>query len=158
MIAREQQSPAVGRPGTLLRSARLRPLRFALTGGSAALVQLLVLRCLEALGTTALVANGAGFLVAAQVNFLLSQAFTWADRPTDAAGGEALAARWARFHAAIAGTALLNMLVFAAERVVVADLAAAALGTGTAGLLNFLLVDRLVFQGTGRAGGRAVHA
>ena len=60
----------------LLRSPRLRPLRFALTGGTAGLVQLGLLRGFEVIGLAALPANGLAFLLAAQLNFLLSQAFT----------------------------------------------------------------------------------
>jgi putative flippase GtrA len=93
MSARTRPSPAGGRPDGLLRSARLRPLRFTLTGATAGIVQLLLLRCLEAAGASPLVSNGLGFLVAAQVNFVLSQAFTWADRPPDGAAHETLPRR-----------------------------------------------------------------
>ena len=101
-------------------------------------------------GAAPLLANAIAFLVAAQVNFLLSQAFTWADRPTDAALGESVGRRWARFHLAIAGTAVLNMLVFAVARLVAPSLVASAAGIGAAALANFLLADRVVFRPGGR--------
>ena len=132
--------------GPLVRSSRLRPLRFALTGGSAGVVQLVMLRCLEGIGVPGLLSNGLGFLISAQVNFLLSQAFTWADRELDRAAGETLGRRWARYHVAVAGTALLNMLFFAVARMVLPDLVASALGIGVAAVASFILVDRLVFD------------
>jgi putative flippase GtrA len=152
MNARTRPSPAGGRPDGLLRSPRPRPLRFTLTGATAGIVQLLLLRCLEAAGAPPLVSNGLGFLVAAQVNFVLSQAFTWADRPPDVATTETLPRRWVRFHAAISGTALLNMLVFAAARVTMPDLPASALGIGVAAAVNFYLANRVVFRRAQRRG------
>jgi putative flippase GtrA len=148
--------PAGLRPDPLLRSPRLRPLRFALTGGLAAVLQLALLRGLEALGTWPIVANGLGFLVATQANFLLSHLFTWADRPPDALG-DTLPRRWARYHAAIGGTAILNMFVFATARAAAPDLLASALGIGVAGVANFLLADQLVFQTPARSHERAVN-
>ena len=141
-----QQTAAERLIGPLVRSSRLRPLRFALTGGTAGVVQLVMLRCLEGVGVPGLLANGLGFLISAQVNFLLSQAFTWADRGLDRAAGETLGRRWARYHVAIAGTALLNMLVFAVARMALPDLVASALGIGVAAVANFILGDRLVFH------------
>jgi len=149
--------PAGLRPDLLLRSPRLRPLRFALTGGLAAMLQLGLLRGLEALGTWPILANGLGFLVATQANFLLSQLFTWADRPPDGLGGHTLPRRWARYHAAIGGTAILNMFVFATARAAAPDLLASALGIGVAGVANFLLAVQLVFQTPARSHERAVN-
>jgi putative flippase GtrA len=134
----------------------LRPLRFALTGGLAAVLQLALLRGLEALGTWPILANGLGFLVATQANFLLSHIFTWADRPPDALG-DTLPRRWARYHAAIGGTAILNMFVFATARAAAPDLLASALGIAVTGVANFLLADQLVFQTPARSHERAVN-
>src|SRR5438445_13556697 len=101
-----------GRPrlwlnGTLLTAAA-RPLRFGITGGSAGLLQLALLAFLVRHGWHAIPANLVAFLTAAQLNFLLSTVFTWHDRR---AVGK-LWRRWLAFHSAIAGMALLNMLVF----------------------------------------------
>jgi putative flippase GtrA len=147
-------SPAEVRPGLLRRLkadpfrrvANARLVRFAITGGSAGLIQLGLLRLLEGLGVTPILANALGFLFAAQANFLLSQTFTWADRPPDDALGEGLGQRWLRFHLAIAGTAVLNLAIFAVASAVLPDLVASALGIGVAGIANYLLADRLVFR------------
>ncbi len=137
---------AVRRTGARLPTIVPRLLRFGLTGGVAGLVQLGLLRSFEAAGVVPLVANALGFLLAAQLNFTISQLFTWADRPLDGALGDSLGRRWLRFHAAIAGTALLNMLVFGMARASLPDLAASALGIGAAAIANYLLADRLVFR------------
>lgn len=153
MNAPARRGPAGGRPDpllhVLLRSPRWRPLRFGLTGASAGLVQLGLLRWMTAAEVHPLLSHGVGFLIAAQANFQLSQAFTWADRPADGAADGALWLRWARFHLAISGTALLNMLVFAAAHAVAPDITASALGIGVAAALNFLLADRVVFRAPG---------
>src|SRR5690349_15397575 len=73
-----------GQPSHLASITRQAPLgrllRFGLTGGTAALIQLGLLEWLIARGTGGLAANAVAFIVAAQVNFWLSQSFTWRDR------------------------------------------------------------------------------
>lgn len=135
---------------SFLRSPGARPVRFALTGGSGALLQLLTLKLLLDAGWHALPANGVAFLLSAQLNFALSTLFTWWDRGTSLP----LWRRWLVFHGAISSMAVVNMLVFAAARVALPDLAAAASGTAVAAIGNFFIGDRLVF----RAGGRGVGA
>jgi len=142
----------MGRWGTMILSDRARPLRFAVVGGTAGVIQLTLLALLERHGWPALPANAVAFLCAAQVNFLLSATFTWGDR----AHGVALRRRWAAFHGSIAGMAVLNMLVFAVARTVWPSLVASGAGIVAAALGNFLLGDRLVFRGRA-AGRRAAH-
>ncbi|SRR5579884_820705 len=129
-----------------LRSAPARPLRFALTGGLAALVQLALLHLWTNLGWDALLANAVAILLAAQVNFWISDRFTWGDRRDREGGGQALGRRWVGFHLSIVGTALLNMAIFAIARATQPNVVAAASGIGVAGLANFVLGDRLVFR------------
>lgn len=133
-----------------LRSPRLRVVRFALTGAAAGLLQIGALHVLERLGAAPLLANALGFLVAAQVNFLLSQAFTWGDRAPAHPGGASIRQRWLRFHAAIAGAGLLNLLVFAFAQTAVPDVPASLLGIAAAAGANFLLGDRVVFRPAAR--------
>jgi dolichol-phosphate mannosyltransferase len=132
--------------GALLFSERIRPLRFAITGGAAAIVQLCLLATLTHQGWNSALANITSFLLAAQVNFALSALFTWRDRrPAAGAAPSALRARWAMFHASIAGTALLNQLVFLAARAVLPTLVASALGIATSSLINYATGNWLVF-------------
>ena len=139
--------PAVailGRAGLL--SERARPLRFAITGGFAGLLQLGLLFLLVGRGAAPLPANALAFLAAAQVNFLLSQAFTWRDRPLIKSPRTVLFQRWLAFHACISGTAALNLAVFAVALQVMPHLPAAAAGIFVAAIFNFLANDRFAFR------------
>jgi putative flippase GtrA len=136
-----------------VRAHRARLARFALTGGAAGLLQLGLLALFVRLGWPALVSDAAAFALATQANFALSQGFTWADRPADVGG---LRARWLRYHAAVGGSALLNMAVFAAADRVLPSLAAAAAGIAAAASFNYLSGDRLVFRSAGSAALRTV--
>jgi putative flippase GtrA len=123
-----------------------RPARFALTGGLAGLGQLALLTLFTRWGWSPDPANATAFVLAAQLNFLLSSSFTWRDRLAGRAGPRALWRRWLAFHGAIAGMAVVNMLVYAAARHALPVLAASALGIAVAAVGNFLLGDRLVFR------------
>jgi putative flippase GtrA len=125
----------------LLRSPVARPLRFALTGGLAGLLQLGLLALLVGRGWPSALANALAFLLAAQVNFALSSLFTWRDRRRTAP----LWRRWLAFHGAIAAMALVNQSVFLAARTVLPALVASAAGIAVAAVGNYLLGDRLVF-------------
>jgi putative flippase GtrA len=126
-----------------LLSGRARIIRFALTGATAGLLQLGLLNLLERYGWPVLVANGVAFLLATQANFWLSQVFTWRDRRANARG---LPERWLRFHAAVAGSALLNMATFAVVSTSLSSLTAATLGIAASAAVNFASGDRLVFR------------
>jgi putative flippase GtrA len=108
----------------------------------AAATQLLLLALLTSYGWDALLANALAFLLAAQLNFALSQAFTWRDRR----GSGSLLHCWLLYHGSIAAMALLNLLVFVLMRPVVPILVASALGIAVAGVGNYLAGDRLVFH------------
>jgi len=126
----------------LVLSPAARPLRFVGAGAVAGAAQLTLLAVMTSRGWDDLLANGFAFLLAAQVNFTLSLAFTWQDRRRSGS----LLRRWLLYHGSIAATALLNMLVFILMHPVVPTLAAAALGIATAGIGNYLAGDRLVFR------------
>ena len=124
----------------LTKQARL--LRFALTGGLAGCTQLGLLTIALHHGWAALPANAAAFLLAAQLNFALSNLFTWRDRGI----GASLGRRWLMFHASIASMALVNLLVFTVARSLLPDLGASVAGICAAATGNFLIGDRLVFR------------
>ncbi|MBI3967251.1 MAG: GtrA family protein [Chloroflexi bacterium] len=110
MFRRAESTSPVGKLSAALFDERARVVRFGLTGTTAAVIQLLLLRLFESWGAPALLANGAAFLLATQANFLMSQAFTWRDR---LARTQRLGGHWTRYHSTVAGTALLNIIVFA---------------------------------------------
>ena len=141
-----------------LWSRAARPLRFACTGGVAALVQLGLVGALTAWRWPPIAANAVALLLSTQLNFVLSYLFTWRDRrprtgtPLDVLG------RWAAYQSSVAGTSLLNMGVFVVVRADLHTLAASALGTAVAAVANFLAGDRLVFRARGVAApGRVDH-
>jgi putative flippase GtrA len=137
--------------GFVVIRGQYRLLRFAISGAAAALVQLTILAGLTDRGTPPVPADVSAFLVAAQVNFALSQSFTWGDRRL----GGSLLARWAAFHVAIAGTALVNIGVFAVAHHWTPAVVAAALGIAVAAAINFTIADRVVFAAATSAHGQA---
>lgn len=130
----------------VLRSAAPRLARFACTGCLAGVIQLGLLHLGSRHGADALLANLVAFLIAAQVNFVLSATFTWGDLPPDVRSHATLFRRWVAFHGSIMGTALLNQAVFAAAHTVMPPLVAAALGIAVAAIVNFVLLDRVIFR------------
>jgi putative flippase GtrA len=145
MFARPSAFQPVGPADVLLGwflSPHGRALRFAMIGGLAGLTQIGLLQLFTDQGMDALLANAIAFIMAAQLNFVLSSVFTWADRRP----AHAMWRRWSAFHGSIASMAVVNMIVFALARTVMPDLAASATGIGAAAMGNFFIGDRLVFR------------
>lgn len=137
--------------GRLRWSSAARPLRFACTGGIAALAQLGLLDTLTDHHWAPIPANVVALLLSTQLNFVLSYLFTWGDRRARAASPVAVLGRWAAYQGSVGGTALLNMAVFIVTRADLHTLAASALGTAVAAVVNFFAGDRLVFRAPGQA-------
>jgi putative flippase GtrA len=96
--------------------------RFGTVAASCTLVQLLVLACLARLGVNRVMANGIGFGLSAQANFVLSTHLTWRDRKPRPAQCHrtgfsarlgAWPGRWARFNVVAAVALGVNELAFA---------------------------------------------
>ncbi len=134
------------------RVARLRGLRFLLTGGLCAVVQFALFAAFVRYADP-LLANPIAFLCSAQLNFLLSQSFTWRDRAPASRDASTMLRRWLTFHASIATGFLINMTVFALTQLVIPPLPAVALGVAAASGINFLMNDRWTF-GTGAPAAR----
>ncbi|MDI6857613.1 MAG: GtrA family protein [Dehalococcoidia bacterium] len=124
--------------------------RFALVGGACGLAQLALLHGFVTLGAEEHLANLAGFALSVQLNFFLSQFFTWRDRWSPALGRSTMLRRLALFNGSATSTGLLNMGAFAVLNVFISYLPAAAAGIGVAAVTNFALNDRLVFRRTRR--------
>ena len=121
-----------------------RPVTFALVGGLCFAVQYGILTGLAATGVGATFANAAGFLISAQLNFVLSAAVTWGDRRVATAGGTL--ARWASYQAT-AGLALaVNVAVFAITVGTLGSLAAAAAGVLVGTVVTYAVNHRLIFR------------
>lgn len=126
---------------TVMRSEHARVLRFLGVGGLSAMVQLGVMLLLSHHGWAAPLANICGIVAAAEVNFVLSRRFTWHGREVR----RRLWHTWAMFHASIAGTATLNMLVFTLAGLVTPTFAASVAGIAVGAIGNFCAGDRLIF-------------
>lgn len=144
--APEHDQLSTSRFGALLLSPAARPLRVLCTSSLATLVQLSLLSALDRQRWNAVAANGVALVLSAQVSFVLSYAFTWRDRRPAMRTRRTVLSRWATYQVAMAGTALLNLLVFAAVHTVLPLLAAAVTGSAVAALGNYTLNDRLVFR------------
>lgn len=132
---------------TLLRRRR-RQLLFLCVGVTCFLTQYAALTAMAAAGTYRPLANALGFVISAQLNFVLSARLTWRDRPTAAA--RTLWARWASYN----GTALIslavNTAVFTATYHRIGNLPAAALGVLCGMCVTYLVCDMLIFRDRGR--------
>jgi putative flippase GtrA len=127
-------------------------LRFAGTGGLAGMVQLAILALLTRHGWNGLQADAVAFLLAAQVNFLLSVTFTWQERQEPGS----LPRRWLLYHGSIGLMAIVNLLTFAVARTVMPTLVASVAGIAAGAVGNYVAGDRLVFRSS-RAGGSIVN-
>ena len=128
--------------------------RFALVGGACGLAQLALLHGFVTLGGEEHLSNLVAFALSVQLNFFLSQFFTWRDRWTPSLGPATLLRRLALFNGSATSTGLLNLGVFALTNVFLPYLPAAAIGIAVAAVANFTLNDRLVFRRPGRIDAR----
>ena len=130
-----------GQAGT---GARVR--RFALVGITCGLVQLGLLQVIVQGNVHENLANLAAFALSVQVNFTLSQLYTWRDRRMSTRGPPELVRRLFVFNGAAATTGVVNQGIFGLANLLIWYLPAAALGIAVAAVTNFLLNDRLVFR------------
>jgi len=121
-------------------------LRFALVGSTCGVIQLGLLHVLVEAQVQDNLANLAAFGMSAQVNFILSQFFTWRDRWAPSLGPPRLISRLFLFNGSVATTGVVNQSVFGLANLFIWYLPAAALGIAVAAVTNFLLNDRIVFR------------
>jgi putative flippase GtrA len=127
--------------------AQPRIARFAAVAVLCTLLQLLILADLAALGVSKVLANGLGFALAAQVNFVLSTAWTWRDRPARRAGRRSQVTRWVMFNATAAGALAANELVFTLlTRTGIEFLAASLVGIACGAVLAFTVNNLVTFR------------
>lgn len=156
-VSEEQGAAAPSQKRSLwsrLFSVKARPIRFFLVGQTATLTQLCVLYALTSLGWLPGVANAVALILSSQVNFFLSATFTWRDRDAlerrnerNGATTRVILGRWVRFMSGIAVTTLLNDGLFILlERTALPVLGAALISSGVIAVLNYLMIDLLIFR------------
>ncbi len=126
-----------------------RVVRFVIVGGTCGLVQLSVLHALVVgPGMNERLANLLiAFPLSMEMNFVLSQFFTWRDRLSPSLRPHRFLARVAMFNlSAISTSGVVNQGVFNLLNLFMWYLPAAAIGILAAAVANFLLNDRLVFR------------
>ena len=127
----------------------IRLIKFAAVGGTCFLVQFLLLTGLDHLGVYRPLANGISFAASAQLNFALSSALTWADRPAGSRGRTG--ARWLAYN----GTALVALAcdsaVFVGVYHAVGTDAGAVLAVVASTCLVFVICNYLIFRSPGTA-------
>jgi putative flippase GtrA len=121
-----------------------RQLLFVCVGATCFLAQVTVLTALSALGVSRPLGNAFGFVISAQLNFLLSAKLTWRDRP-----GRTTRTLWARllsYNATAAVSLAVNTAVFTVAYHQLGNLVAAALGVLCGMCVTYLVCDLLIFR------------
>ncbi|MFD0904570.1 GtrA family protein [Actinomadura sediminis] len=118
-----------------------RLLRYVSVGGLCFSLQYAFASALGRAGTPWPLANAAGFLTSAQLNFLLSTTWTWRDRTIRVAWP-----RWAAYHASVLLALGANTAVFLLAYRRTGPLPAALLGVLTGSTAAYLACDLGVFR------------
>ena len=150
--AAEPERPAAPWPPHACRLWDLRLVRFGTVAVSCTLLQLAILVGLAHLGLNQVIANGIGFALSAQLNFVLSARLTWRDRelrPSADPRARMLtwAARWAAFNTIAVAALVANELIFAtATHHGVWIVAASLLGIVTGAAVTFTANNLITFR------------
>lgn len=127
------------------RLVAIRLVRFAIVGVLCLGLQYLIVETLHAeAGTNAFLSDAIGFALSAQLNFLLSNQFSWGD--AERVRGHALLRRWLNFLSVAGIATILNATVYAVARPYVGSLAAIVGAAVVSTSWTFLLNHYFVFQ------------
>lgn len=121
-----------------------RVLRFGFVGALCLLIQIIILTSLERF-MPPVIANAIGFVTSAQLNFLLSYRFTWADSARKS--GFLLFKTWLKFNTVVLSSACINAAAFYCiihfsfiDMTAIAAVAATAISTAFTFLVNHFVV------------------
>jgi putative flippase GtrA len=127
------------------RLTRIRLVRFAIVGLLCLGLQYLIVELLHIeLGYNAFLSDAIGFAVSAQLNFLLSNQFSWGDAPR--VRRRALWCRWRNFLGVAGLATIINASVFAVAHVAMGTLAAIVCASVVSTTWTFLLNHYFVFK------------
>ena len=111
-------------------------------------VQISLLSVFTNAGLGSVVAYIVALFFSVQFNFVVNQLLVWHDRPVSRAPRRLLH-RWATFHAAIALSLVVNVVLFAVAQLWLTDIAAALAALTVSTLIKWLSLDRFVFRAAG---------
>jgi putative flippase GtrA len=114
--------------------------KFVIVGLVCFTVQFALLIIFARLGVAEPVANAIAFMLSAQLNFLMSARFTWADR------GGRLRIRLAGYNATALLSLVANTAVFTAVLARTGTAVAAGLGVVSGMCVTYLVCDLLIFR------------
>jgi len=114
--------------------------RYVVTGGTAAVVDLVGFAILQTFALPIVVCASASWIVAAVVNYLLTSRFVFSHRPSTSHGLMFISV------AAIGLAINAGVTTICAEYLAVPPIAAKAIGIGTAFFFNFLANVRIVYR------------
>ena len=125
-------------------ASHIRLIKFAAVGGTCFLVQFLLLTALDHLGVYRPLANGITFAISAQLNFALSSALTWADRPASSRGQTG--ARWLVYNGTALAALACDSAVFVGVYHAVGTDAGALLAVVASTCLVFVICNYVIFR------------
>lgn len=123
---------------------RRRYTRFVIVGTCCFLVQVSLLLALVHLGIPRTVSYAVAFALSAQLNFCLSAAFTWGDRP--GSGWKTVLSRFVSYNGTALAALSLNTIIFSTTNATFGMVPAAMLGTATGMAITYLVSDQLIFR------------
>ena len=129
-----------------LNSTLARPVRFIIVGGSAAIVQLILLRFLVGYRVEGVLADAIAIAISAEINFTLSLFFTWRQSRGWTKAGGGISRTWGKFHLAISLGLLINLGVFTLAGLTLSTTIAGVLGIIVASSFNYFANNKLTFQ------------
>jgi putative flippase GtrA len=124
--------------------ARIRIIVFVAVGAFCFAVQLALLAIAVHAGAGRPAANGIGFALSAQVNFLLSTHLTWRDRKATRRRGTGI--RWLAYNVTALLSLACNTVVFTVAYQTVGTVAAALIGVLTGTAVVYLTCNYIVFR------------
>jgi putative flippase GtrA len=132
--------------GTVRRLLQVRILRFGVVAGACTLLQLGLMLALIAKGIDSVTANGIGFVVSAQVNFVLSIVFTYRDRRITWSS-TIIVTRWIPFNATALCALAINEVVFTlCVQQHLAHVPAALCGAVSGSIVSFTIGNKAIFS------------
>jgi putative flippase GtrA len=127
------------------RLTAIRLVRFAIVGVLCLVLQYLIVELLHTeAGLGAFLSDAIGFALSAQLNFLLSNQFSWGD--ASRVRGGALFRRWLNFLSVASLATIINATVYAVARNHVGSLAAIVCASVVSTTWTFFLNHYFVFQ------------